>query len=99
VLDPSFLWFQGKVLEAWLFCLRLRFSFVFGFGEEEEEEEEELQQQQQGRSVVVVVGVHKVVKLLCQLALSEVVQIRSRAFADWIFWRFGGLELVCLIAF
>jgi hypothetical protein len=59
VLDPSFLWCQGKILEAWLFCLRLRFSFVFGFGEEEEEE------QQQGRRVVVVVGVHKVVKLLC----------------------------------
>jgi len=61
VLDPSFLWCQGKVLEAWLFCLRLRFSFVFGFGEEEQEQ----QQEQQGRSVVVVVGVHKVVKLLC----------------------------------
>lgn len=62
VLDPSFLWCHGKILEAWLFCLRLRFSFVFGFGEEGQEEEE----QQQGRSVVVVVvGVHKVVKLLC----------------------------------
>jgi hypothetical protein len=61
VLDPSFLWCQGKVLGACLFCLRLRFSF--GFGEEEEEEEE--QQQQHGRSVVVVVGVRKVVKLLC----------------------------------